>query len=261
MPRMTRGANRRSKKPPIPPAPGQVVAIRTRDLASWGVTVVVVTRLEAVSDSVRTRPGSGSATVIRSWRVRPPAVTLNRVIVPAPTPPDSTWKSENAGGRKCGWCPRMSAMYPYTAPAGASTVRSAETRIVAMEPVYHRPPSPKDALRDTRPCRRRDLREMRLNTADHHCLAAVSAGSRPGCGSGLSRTDSSERRCDLLDRLGLSGAHALLFLLVRCRDLARQGDAEAPVLVEFSGRCLAREQRHRVAEVLQPVLPEKIGRA
>jgi hypothetical protein len=61
-----------------------------------------VTRLEPVSDSVRMRPGSGSATFIRYWRVRPPAVTVNRVIVPSPTPPDSTWKSENAGGRKCG---------------------------------------------------------------------------------------------------------------------------------------------------------------
>src|ERR1700722_20990087 len=136
MPRIARGANRRSKKPPIPPAPCQVVEIVTRDLPPWGVTVVVVTRLEPVSDSVRTRPGSGSATFIRYWRVRPPAVTVNRVIVPSPTPPDSTWKSENAEGRNCGWCSRMSAIYPYTASAGASTVRSAETRIVAMQPVY-----------------------------------------------------------------------------------------------------------------------------
>lgn len=65
-------------------------------------TAYLVTRLEPVSDSVRMRPGSGSATFIRYWRVRPPAVTVNRVIVPSPTPPDSTWKSENAGGRKCG---------------------------------------------------------------------------------------------------------------------------------------------------------------
>ncbi len=71
----------------------------TTDALSRGATVVVVTRLELVSDSVRTRPGSGSATCIRYSRLRPPAVTLNRVIVPAPTPPDSTWKSENAGGR------------------------------------------------------------------------------------------------------------------------------------------------------------------
>src|ERR1035438_1096390 len=84
MPRITRGANRRSKKPPIPPAPSQVVEIRTRDTLPCGVTVVLVTRLEPVSDSVRMRPGSGSATVIRYWRVRPPAVTVNRVIVPSP---------------------------------------------------------------------------------------------------------------------------------------------------------------------------------
>jgi hypothetical protein len=103
MARIAFGANVRSKKPPIPPAPFHVVEMCTSDVPSCGATVVVVTRLEAVSDSVRTRPGWGSSTLIRYSRVRPPAVTLNRVIVPAPTPPDSTWKSENAGGRKCGW--------------------------------------------------------------------------------------------------------------------------------------------------------------
>ena len=99
MARIALGANVRSQKPPIPPAPSQVVEICTSEAPSRGVTVVVVTRLEPVSDSVRTRPGSGSSTLIRYSRVRPPAVTVNRVIVPAPTPPDSTRKSENAGGR------------------------------------------------------------------------------------------------------------------------------------------------------------------
>ena len=75
-----------------------------------------------------------------------------------------------------------------------------------------------------------------------------------------SGTGGSERGCDLLDRLGLGGAHALPFLLVRGRDLAREGEDEAPVLVEFRGRRLALEQRHRVAEMLQPVLPELCGR-
>src|ERR1017187_1039057 len=111
MPRITHGANRRSKKPPTPPAPSQVVEISTRDVPPSGVTVKLVTRLEFVSDSVRTRPGSGSATSIRYSRLRPPAVILKRgppavilkrVTVPAPTPPDSTSKFENAGGKKRG---------------------------------------------------------------------------------------------------------------------------------------------------------------
>ena len=59
-------------------------------------------RAGPVSDSVRTRPGSGSAIFVRYARVRPPAVSLYRRIVPAPTPPDSTRKSENAGGRNRG---------------------------------------------------------------------------------------------------------------------------------------------------------------
>src|SRR6266853_1793954 len=100
MARITRGANTRSNRPPIPPAPSQVVQIRTSDARPRGATVVVVTRLEPVSDSVRTRPGPGSETFIWYSRVRPPAVTLKRVIVPVPTPPASTRKSENAGGRK-----------------------------------------------------------------------------------------------------------------------------------------------------------------
>src|SRR5215471_19015876 len=90
----------RSNSPPIPPAPSQVVEICTREAAPCGETVKVVTLLEPVSDSVRTRPGSGSATLVRYSRVRPPAVSLYRRTVPAPTPPDSTWKSENAGGRR-----------------------------------------------------------------------------------------------------------------------------------------------------------------
>jgi hypothetical protein len=48
---MTREANRRSKKPPIPPAPCHMVEIWTRDTLPCGVTVVFVTRLEPVSDA------------------------------------------------------------------------------------------------------------------------------------------------------------------------------------------------------------------
>src|SRR4051794_16781920 len=66
MPRMTRGANSRSKNPPIPAAPFQMVQISTREAAFCGVTVNVVTRFELMSDSVRTRPGSGLATLIRA---------------------------------------------------------------------------------------------------------------------------------------------------------------------------------------------------
>ena len=43
---MARGANRRSKKPPMPPAPSQVVKMRTRETSPCGVTVNVVARLE-----------------------------------------------------------------------------------------------------------------------------------------------------------------------------------------------------------------------
>ena len=62
-------------------------------------------------------------------------------------------------------------------------------------------------------CRRPGLRGMRLNAADHQYVrAAVSASSCPHVVTVWSGTDSSERRCDLLDRLGLGGAHALPFL-------------------------------------------------
>lgn len=44
-------ANIRSNKPPIPPAPSQVVEIRTSEAAPCGETVNVVTALEPVSDS------------------------------------------------------------------------------------------------------------------------------------------------------------------------------------------------------------------
>ena len=56
MARIALGAKVRSKKPPIPPAPFHVVETCTSDALPRGVTVVVVTRLEPVSDSVRTRP-------------------------------------------------------------------------------------------------------------------------------------------------------------------------------------------------------------
>lgn len=76
MARSTLGAKVRSKSPPIPPEPSQLVEIRTSEAASRGETVNVVMALELVSDSVRIRPGSGSATTVRYSRVRPPAVSL-----------------------------------------------------------------------------------------------------------------------------------------------------------------------------------------
>src|SRR6266480_6507475 len=100
MARSTRGANMRSNRPPIPPAPSQALEICTSEAAPRGETVKVVTLLERVSDSVRILPGSGSATFVRYSRVRPPAVSLYRMTVPAPIPPDSTWKSENARGQE-----------------------------------------------------------------------------------------------------------------------------------------------------------------
>jgi hypothetical protein len=66
----------RSNRPPIPPAPSQVPEICTSEAGPCGETVKVVTALEPVSDSVRTRPGSGSAILVRHSRVRPPARQL-----------------------------------------------------------------------------------------------------------------------------------------------------------------------------------------
>ena len=59
------GANSRSKNPAMPDAPSQRVSMRTRVWSPSGVTVQVVMRLEVVSDSVMTRPGTGSSTRIR----------------------------------------------------------------------------------------------------------------------------------------------------------------------------------------------------
>jgi hypothetical protein len=85
----------------------------------------------------------------------------------------------------------------------------------------------------------------------------------PGAGGGASapaRRGGAERRRDLLDGLRLGGAHVLAVLPVCGRDLVRQGDDEAPVVVDLPGRRLALEQRHRAAQVLQPVVPELFHR-
>ena len=66
----------------------------------WGVTVQVVTRLELVSDSVKT------GTRLRFCHAHPvgpcpsSCSQLEMGDGPAPTPPTSTPKSEKAGGRK-----------------------------------------------------------------------------------------------------------------------------------------------------------------
>ena len=49
----------RSNRPPIPPAPSQALEICTSEATPCGETVKVVTALEPVSDSVRTRPRFG----------------------------------------------------------------------------------------------------------------------------------------------------------------------------------------------------------
>src|SRR5215475_11160644 len=131
MPRSTPGANMRSNRPPIPPAPSQVVEICTSEAAPCGETVKVVTVLERVSDSVRTRPGSGSAISVRYSRVRPPAVSLYRRTVPAPTPPDSTWKSENAGvgaGTVLRYKLTAGGLHPAAGPISVGGVRSRDAR-------------------------------------------------------------------------------------------------------------------------------------
>ncbi len=64
MPRITRGANSRSRRPPIPPVPSQVVEIRTRGPPSWGVTVNVMTMLER-----RRLPGAGHREPSRPSRI------------------------------------------------------------------------------------------------------------------------------------------------------------------------------------------------
>jgi hypothetical protein len=74
----------------MPPGPSRAVEIRTSDAPLCGETANVATALESMSDSVSTRPGSGSVTFIRYARVRPPAVILSRITVSAPTQADST---------------------------------------------------------------------------------------------------------------------------------------------------------------------------
>jgi len=41
--------------------------------------------------------------------------------------------------------------------------------------------------------------------------------------------------------------------------LAGQGEDEAPVVIAFLGGRLAIDQRHRIAEVSEPVVPEFFG--
>src|SRR5208282_1239442 len=65
-----------------------------------------------------------------------------------------------------------------------------------------------------------------------------------------------ERRGDLLDGLCLSRAHALSVLPVGGSDLVGEGEDEAAVVVAFLGGRLALEQRHGVAQMREPVIPE-----
>jgi len=108
----------------------------------------------------------------------------------------------------------------------ALTARSA--RLCHRRPAEHR------GRLFTRPCRDDDC-SVGLLERDFGPVDPVLSGTR-----------GSKRRCDLLDSLGFGRAHALPFLLVCCRDLARQRQDEAPVIIDFPGRCLALEQCHRV---------------
>jgi hypothetical protein len=91
------------EQPTNPPAPCQRVSNCTRQPSPSDVTTQVVTIEERSSDSVSTRPGSGSSTRIRNLRARPPTVIRKPCTVPAPTPPSSTRNCENTGGKKREW--------------------------------------------------------------------------------------------------------------------------------------------------------------
>src|SRR6266516_1919008 len=130
MARIALGANIRSKKPPIPPAPSQVVEMFTSDPPSPGETVVVVTMLEPVSDSVRTRPGSGSSTFIRHpYHQIPPG---------NPRTP----KAGNAGDDRA--CPRHSGR-PH--PQVHQLRARRRPRFCPCRPVYHGRPTHSHSLR------------------------------------------------------------------------------------------------------------------
>ena len=87
------------------------------------------------------------------------------------------------------------------------------------------------------------------------------SGLRPGvaerksslCGSGAGRA---QRGDDVLDSCGLGGTYPLPVLPVRGRDLVRQVDHEAPVVVEFLGGRLVLEQGRRITQAGQPVFSE-----
>src|SRR5205823_14403284 len=65
----------------------------------------------------------------------------------------------------------------------------------------------------------------------------------------------------LLDRRALGVADALSILSVRVGDLVREGEDEAPVVLDLLRCCLSLEQLDRVAQMLQAVLFELLDRA
>ena len=83
MARNTLGANMRSNRPPIPPAPSQAVEICTIDAPPCGETVNVVTALEPA------RRSSSATTPIRrrmtTWPSSPPGVDAVAISTPADT--------------------------------------------------------------------------------------------------------------------------------------------------------------------------------
>src|SRR4029453_13658477 len=71
---------------------------------------------------------------------------------------------------------------------------------------------------------------------------------------------SAEARGDLVDRRPLGVADLLASLPVGVCDLVREVEDEAPVVLDFLRRRLAHEDSDRVTQVLQPGLPELLGR-
>src|SRR5262249_32112089 len=106
------------------------------------------------------------------------------------------------------------------------------------------------------------VRTMRGVTAISNPVALEPSRARAGwaCLWLRSGAGGAQRRRDLLDRLGLSRAHALPSLPVGGSDLVGEREDEIPVVIAFLGGRLGSQQCYRVAELREPVLFELLGR-
>jgi hypothetical protein len=127
MDRIALGANIRSKDAPVPPVRSRAMEICTNEVAFRGETVVVVTRLEPVADSVQD-PAPVQA--------RPPHPVLADTSARGHREP-----RDRAPRAKTRVVIAYVRQYRQAASAGASTTRSAETTILAMQLVHHRRPT------------------------------------------------------------------------------------------------------------------------